>query len=69
MSLGNGFLAAVEAAAAVADSDLPWAGKTAGVPLKVKYFVGSVARLAWAKANGCPWTERTCALAVAGGPP
>ena len=34
---------------------LPRAGLKGGVPLKVKAFVGSVARLAWAKANGCPW--------------
>jgi hypothetical protein len=34
---------------------LPCAGRTAGVKLKVKEFVGSVSRLAWAKDNGCPW--------------
>ena len=35
--------------------------------LKLETFCNSVERLAWAKANGCSWTERTCALvAVAG---
>jgi hypothetical protein len=31
------------------------------VPVKLegKYFVGSVERLAWAKANGCPWDYNT----------
>jgi hypothetical protein len=36
-------------------------------PLKLAEFVGSVGRLAWARANGCPWGKRTCALAAAGG--
>jgi hypothetical protein len=48
---------AAAAAAAVVDSGLPWAGKSAGVPLKVKDFVGTVGLLAWARANGCPWTS------------
>ena len=30
-------------------------------------FLGSTVRLAWAKANGCPWDERTCELAARGG--
>jgi len=30
-------------------------------------FVGSVERLAWAKASGCPWTSQTCELAARGG--
>jgi hypothetical protein len=38
---------------------LSCAGKSRGVPLKVVDFVGSVARLAWAKVNGCPWQEIT----------
>ena len=53
--------------AAVLASGLPRAGKTAGVPLKLKEFCGSVELLAWAKDNGCPWKARTCALATAGG--
>jgi len=52
--------------AAVA-SGLSRAGKTAGVPLKVEEFVVSVERLAWAKANGCPWISRTCSLAAKDG--
>jgi hypothetical protein len=30
-------------------------------------FVGSIERLAWAKASGCPWVARTCALVARGG--
>jgi hypothetical protein len=30
---------------------------------------GSLAVLQWARANGCPWDEDTCASAVAGRPP
>jgi len=33
----------------------------------LRAFLGSAERLAWAKANGCPWDLRTCELAVAGG--
>ena len=29
------------------------------MPLKIEDFVGSVKRLAWAKANGCPWIWKT----------
>ena len=62
--VGQIFLIAV----ATAGSDLPWGGKSAGVPLKLKEFCGSVARLAWAKANGCPWgEERICAYVAMGG--
>jgi hypothetical protein len=53
--------------AAVVASGLPRAGKSAGLPLKLNEFVGSVHRLAWAKEIGCPWNTRTCALAAAGG--
>jgi hypothetical protein len=60
--VGHPWLAAV-----VASPDLPRAGRTAGVPLTLSEFVGSVARLAWAKANGCPWEERTCLLVASGG--
>ena len=35
--------------------------------LKLKDFVGSVERLAWAKENGCPWDERTSAAVAKGG--
>ena len=42
---------------------------TQGGPLllRVGNFVGSIERLAWAKAGGCPWDESTCALAAEGG--
>ena len=53
--------------AAVVDSGLPRAGTSEWVPLKLKRFVGSAKRLAWAKANDCPWVARTCALTAAGG--
>ena len=45
--------------AVVVSSGLPRAGITEGVPLRVTEFCGSVERLAWAKANGCPWSWRT----------
>ena len=47
--------------AAVVSSGLPRAGKSEGVPLMLKDFLGSVERLAWAKQNMCPWNTRTCA--------
>jgi hypothetical protein len=53
--------------AVVVSSGLPCAGITEGAPLRVTEFCGTVDRLAWAKANGCPWNERTCALAARGG--
>jgi len=67
--VGKVFLAAVAAAATEGGvaSDLPWAGKSAGVPLKLQEFCGAVAQLAWAKANGCPWEARTCVYAALGG--
>jgi len=46
---------------------LACAGRTVGVPLKLVDFVGSVERLAWAKANGCPWVAHTCRLVAVGG--
>jgi len=55
-------LAAVSSAAAAVDSDLPRAGKSAGVPLKLLEFFGSAERLAWGKSNGCPWIAATCQL-------
>jgi hypothetical protein len=52
-------------------SGLPRAGTTATAGaarvFKLADFVGSVERLGWAKANGCPWEERTCELAAGGG--
>ena len=62
--VGQIFLIAV----ATAGSDLPWGGKSAGVPLKLKEFIGSVKWLAWAWENGCPWTEYTCWLLARDGP-
>jgi len=46
---------------------LPCAGRTVGVKLQVEEFVWSVQLLAWAKANGCPWDWRCCALAAGSG--
>jgi len=54
--------------ATVVSSDLPRAGSR-GLPLMVSTFCGSVELLAWAKANGCPWTERTCRYIATGGQP
>jgi hypothetical protein len=34
---------------------------------RVPTFVKSVTLLRWARENGCPWDERTCATAAAGG--
>ena len=63
--------------AAVAASDLPRAGterhevlgKTMWVVRLVRRLAGSVARLAWAKANGCRWDEVTSMLVAWGGRP
>ena len=55
------------ARSAVVASGLPRAGTTAGMPLKVDDFVGSVALLAWAKDNGCPWTAETFGAIGEGG--
>jgi len=62
--VGRLWLAAVAAAMLW---DLPRAGKSAGVPLKLVEFLGSAQRLAWARDNGCPWDEGTCGLAAKGG--
>ena len=53
--------------AVVLANNLPRAGKDGAVVLKVKDFVGSAEMLAWAKDNGCPWEEETCAQIAAGG--
>ena len=55
--------------AAVVASGLPRAGTGGGGPLKLNEFCGSVQRLAWAKANDCPWVSATCALVARGGHP
>jgi len=64
---------------AVLDSGLPRARKKPEEPLKLAEFCTSVDRLAWAKANGCPWSKKelnsrsgnfgrnVCALAARGG--
>jgi hypothetical protein len=51
----------------VISSGLPRAGLAGGMPFTVAEFYRSVERLAWAKANGCPWNEWTCAWIAAGG--
>jgi len=61
-----------ELRAAVVASGLPRAGVPGGVPLKICDCVGTVQRLAWAKANGCPWEalnqhESVCSYAAYGG--
>ena len=43
---------------------LPCAGRTVGVTLKISKFVGSIARLTWARDNGCPWNANTCCEAL-----
>ena len=48
-------------------ADLACAGRTVRVPLKLAACVGSVGWLAWAKASGCPWVARTCALFAGSG--
>ena len=64
--------------AAVASSDLPRAGTREEVlegksvwvvTHNVREFCTSVERLAWAKASGCPWVQRTCALRRSGRAP
>jgi hypothetical protein len=45
---------------------LPRAEKSAGVPLKLVDFVESGRRLAWGKANGCPWVANTCTVIARG---
>jgi hypothetical protein len=38
--------------------ELPCAGRSVGVKLQIEAIVVSVALLAWAKGNGCPWKAR-----------
>ena len=44
--------------------ELACAGRTAGMMLELKSFVGSVGLLAWAKETGCPWNDWTSAVAA-----
>ena len=53
--------------AAVVTRGLPRAGKGGGGALKLVDFVASVGMLAWAKANGCQWEEKTCNYIASGG--
>jgi len=61
--------------AAVLASGLPRLPKVLTVRLRLRKFCTSAERLAWAKANGCPWGDSLslmwwdspCALAAAGG--
>ena len=53
--------------AAVVSSGMPRGGASGGVPLKLSHFCGSVERLAWARANECPWVARSCACVAEGG--
>ena len=52
---------------AVAASVLPQAGSEEDVELTLLDFVGSIQMLKWAKEEGCPWNERTCATIALGG--
>jgi hypothetical protein len=52
---------------AVVSSGVEIAGETEEGPLTLKGFLGSAELLAWGKDSGCPWNERTCALAAGGG--
>ena len=51
---------------AVEASGLAIRGKP-GAPFKVTDFAGSEERLAWAKANRCPWEQKTCECIAKGG--
>jgi hypothetical protein len=53
--------------AVVLANNLPRAGTEGAVKLKLVDFLGSVERLAWAKENGCPWEQHTCALIAGDG--
>jgi hypothetical protein len=50
------------------EGELTCACRSAGVAFIVEHFVATVALLSWAKDNGCPWDDRTCEAAFAGGP-
>jgi hypothetical protein len=59
--------AGVACRSAVAACDLPRAGLQLRnnewrVTHRLREFCTSAERLAWAKASGCPWIERTCSL-------
>jgi hypothetical protein len=53
--------------ATVVSSGLPHAGSAPNLELSLKACCESVELLAWAKANGCPWNEKTCALIAKAG--
>jgi hypothetical protein len=48
-------------------TETPASGAGAARVFKLVDFLGTFERLAWAKANGCPWTAQTCSLAALGG--
>jgi len=50
-------------------ANLAIAGRTVGVKLKLRDFIGSAKWLAWAKENGCPWVAQTCDFLVSRGHP
>ena len=52
---------------AALSSGVEIAGETWEGPLKLKHFLGSDELLTWGKDNGCPWNERTTALAARDG--
>ena len=58
-------LGALGSLAYVACSNVPRAGRV--VRLELREFCTSAERLAWAKASGCRWNQRTCELAAQGG--
>jgi hypothetical protein len=47
--------------------ELTCAGRSPGVKFILEHFVSTFALLSWAKDNGCPWDDRTCEAAFAGG--
>ena len=53
--------------AAVLASGLPRLPTGVTVRLELRAFCTSIERLAWAKASGCRWDERTCQLIAYGG--
>jgi len=55
--------------AAVVHEGVARAGKRGNPPLRLSKYLGSITRLAWAKQNGCPWKEHTCALIAKGAAP
>ena len=62
--VSRGFLAAVVSS----PPGLLRAGKAGAPALHFSAFVRSAERLAWARANGCPWDTMTCAFLATGAP-